>query len=504
MLGYYSANQQFSNAGLPLNGGYLYIYLPGTSTPQTTYTDSTGSTPNANPIQLNAYGRLANEIWVAQGNSAKVVLTDLALNVLDTKDWVPSISSVSQSSILSLFSDAGNASNGAGLSGFGQSLNYAIATIGGAVQSGMPSLWWAFTDAEIADVKSGAHTIDLTAKIQACLDAHPCWFVPAGSYKTTSALLFNDNNFLHGAGRATQFYPTQNGSFIAGKSVTPAAGTNIRRYNGGGQNFMVYGPGTGSANSIALDMRGCTMFKWFNLLLQNIATGVRHGNGYNSYYNEYHAVDISTVVSGYLNDTLGNENKVFGGRVSSPTTGTQDGDCSHNVYFGLAIEVFTTAHKTVAPQCQYIEYYSSRCENTPTSGTAYLIDATSAGTMIFGGEASGVSTIINDASGQAMVFRDANLTVRGGTPALGHYKESIVKDIASLGAGATRQETFTLTHYSPNDTISIKLPLSWPAGLIMGPCIDGGTNTIYVQLYNPTGAPIDPPSATFLFEIWKY
>lgn len=45
------------NNGLPLSAGCLYFYLPGTTTPKDTYTSSDQSTPNTNPVQLDAAGR---------------------------------------------------------------------------------------------------------------------------------------------------------------------------------------------------------------------------------------------------------------------------------------------------------------------------------------------------------------------------------------------------------------------------------------------------------------
>lgn len=58
------AKMQFLDAtGAPLVGGLLYTYAAGTTTPQATYTDSTGSTANTNPVVLDARGE-AN-IWLA-------------------------------------------------------------------------------------------------------------------------------------------------------------------------------------------------------------------------------------------------------------------------------------------------------------------------------------------------------------------------------------------------------------------------------------------------------
>lgn len=70
---------QFLDAnGAPLSGGSVYTYVPGTTTPATTYQDSAGSIPNANPIILDAAGRAL--IW---GNgSFRLVVQDALGNLI--------------------------------------------------------------------------------------------------------------------------------------------------------------------------------------------------------------------------------------------------------------------------------------------------------------------------------------------------------------------------------------------------------------------------------------
>lgn len=73
--------QGFSINGLPLAGGLLNTYAAGTSTPLATFTDSSGLTPNSNPIQLGSDGWPPSEIWLTTGVAYKFVLTDsLGLN----------------------------------------------------------------------------------------------------------------------------------------------------------------------------------------------------------------------------------------------------------------------------------------------------------------------------------------------------------------------------------------------------------------------------------------
>ena len=59
--------------GTPLVGGKVYSYAAGTTTPLATFTDSTGATPNENPVILDSRGE-AN-IWLGSA-SYKFRLTD--------------------------------------------------------------------------------------------------------------------------------------------------------------------------------------------------------------------------------------------------------------------------------------------------------------------------------------------------------------------------------------------------------------------------------------------
>jgi hypothetical protein len=60
------AAQFFTNNGVVLSGGKLYTYAAGTTTPQATYTSSSGSTNHTNPIILDSAGRVpGGEIWLS-------------------------------------------------------------------------------------------------------------------------------------------------------------------------------------------------------------------------------------------------------------------------------------------------------------------------------------------------------------------------------------------------------------------------------------------------------
>jgi len=71
------AAQFFTNTGSVLTGGKLYTYAAGTTTPQATYTTSSGNVARTNPIILDAAGRVPDggEIWILPV-SYKFVLKD--------------------------------------------------------------------------------------------------------------------------------------------------------------------------------------------------------------------------------------------------------------------------------------------------------------------------------------------------------------------------------------------------------------------------------------------
>ena len=99
--------QFFTTTGLPLNGGYIYTYQAGSTTPANTYTTSAGTIANTNPIQLGTDGRPPQEIWLTDGSTYKFVLTDSNNVVIQTYDnlygiigTTPSVSAVPAGGII--------------------------------------------------------------------------------------------------------------------------------------------------------------------------------------------------------------------------------------------------------------------------------------------------------------------------------------------------------------------------------------------------------------------
>ncbi len=73
--------------GQPAVGYQLFTYVAGTSIPQATYTDSTQTEQNTNPVVLNAYGYAS--VWLVSGQTYKLVLTDVAGNLVGSQDQIP-------------------------------------------------------------------------------------------------------------------------------------------------------------------------------------------------------------------------------------------------------------------------------------------------------------------------------------------------------------------------------------------------------------------------------
>lgn len=84
----------FDAEGVPLQGGKVYTYAAGTTTPKDTYTDQSGNTPNSNPVDLDNDGGAS--IWFdgaykidvkdADGDSLPGYPVD-NVNIYDLIDW---------------------------------------------------------------------------------------------------------------------------------------------------------------------------------------------------------------------------------------------------------------------------------------------------------------------------------------------------------------------------------------------------------------------------------
>lgn len=98
--------QYFTNLGIIAPGALINTYVGGSvNTPVTTYTDSTGTVANPNPMSANSAGRPAGgsgapvEFWAPSGTLLKLVVTDATgANQLVYLDNLPGINDISAQS----------------------------------------------------------------------------------------------------------------------------------------------------------------------------------------------------------------------------------------------------------------------------------------------------------------------------------------------------------------------------------------------------------------------
>jgi hypothetical protein len=102
--------QFFDNNGVILSGGLIYTYAAGTTTPQATYTSSTGNTAHTNPIVLDSAGRVpGGEIWLTMTLNYKFVLKTSAGVTIATFDNI--YGSGSTTAYLNNFTGTGSQTN---------------------------------------------------------------------------------------------------------------------------------------------------------------------------------------------------------------------------------------------------------------------------------------------------------------------------------------------------------------------------------------------------------
>lgn len=191
--------------GVPLSGGKVYTYEPGTTTDKASYTvpAATVGTENTQPVVLDSRGEA--DIYVI--GDCKIKVTDSLDNLIYTLDNVGDLRY------------ALAASSGSSLVGFLQAGTGAVAR---TVQA---------KERDIVSVKDfgavGDGTTDDTAAIQAAIDAHTNVYLPAATYKIASTLTITTNyTRLVGAGMGlTTLSYTGSANAIEAKSAGGVAPT---------------------------------------------------------------------------------------------------------------------------------------------------------------------------------------------------------------------------------------------------------------------------------------
>jgi hypothetical protein len=263
------AGAQFlDNNGVMLSGGLVYTYGAGTTTPLAAYTSNTGDTALANPIVLDASGRVpTGQIWLTYGQGYKFTIKTSTGTLIGTYDNIPS------AALPPLVNDAASiayeqgATVTAGNFIIGQT--YLITFIGstnfqsiGAV-SNTVGIYFTATGvgsgsgtAEISrsvEIKLqesisvtdfgavGNGIADDTAAIQAALSAasNRTLYFPKGDYKISSTINFGLTTSILGEGpQASRIIATQAGVAVQINAPVPSPGdTYSQRF----ENFGIVG-----------------------------------------------------------------------------------------------------------------------------------------------------------------------------------------------------------------------------------------------------------------------
>lgn len=202
--------QEFTDAGALMVGGRIYTYTSGTTTQKTAYTDAAGTVPftytsdglGGQFIALNARGELPAPMFLTSG------AYDICLKRADgTTVWTRQAVGASDSSATVLATFTAFVAQlltfvGSSLIGFIQSLTGSqVRTVQDKLRESV-SVFDFMTPTQIADVIAGTLLVDVTAAVQAAINA-TCGqtattvgqaggrlFFPAGKYLITSTLYF--------------------------------------------------------------------------------------------------------------------------------------------------------------------------------------------------------------------------------------------------------------------------------------------------------------------------
>ena len=265
----------YDNSGNLAVGGLLYTYAAGTTTPQATYTSSTGATPNANPIVLNSRGEC--QIWCDPLLNYKYVLTDALSNTLWTVDNVQGLN----------LSTALSAPTGSSLVGFQLSATGAAAQTIFTKASQTVSVTDFYANGVSGALVDPTGVIDSTLGIQAALNTGKSVYFPPGFYKISAALNPVGSQIIYGAGQNLTFIKasvaSQNGIALTNVSWVSIRDLTIQNtastptgsaiyVQGGGNNFI-------SSTTLQLFGKGLWSNSGSTLLVDNIYAYQNTGAG---------------------------------------------------------------------------------------------------------------------------------------------------------------------------------------------------------------------------------
>lgn len=235
-----AAAQFFDNSGNILSGGKIYTYAAGTTTPQTTYTSSSGSTAHTNPIILDSAGRVpGGEIWLTDPLSYKFTIQNSTNVLIVTLD---NIYGIANNSALLSYEALIASSAGSSYVGYLPAGTNAVAT---TVQAKLRQT------VNVTDFGAvGNNSTNDYGAIQAAINfvaiTGGVVLIPPGNYRVNSTLTISSNVMLMGTGPGACAINVGNNDI----SVLTVSGGTF----GGAQNLFLVGYQNAAATSIAVNV----------------------------------------------------------------------------------------------------------------------------------------------------------------------------------------------------------------------------------------------------------
>lgn len=241
----------------PIPGGTVYFYAAGTLTPQNVYADD-GTTSVGNVLTLDANG--ATDFRLGAGLSYKVDLKDST--GAGVAGWPrDNVQDIAGLAVMAADLASPATGKGASLVGYLAPFTGAVGTTQQQVNSERVSVFRWFTPAQIADVTSGAMTLDVSGAVSAAIAACKRLYFPPGKYRfnsgwtisgvngcviegATAALMTSGTSYLDN----TIFNFDNVGTGLDGLTITSFVGltmkniviSNHRAAGGGGKALYLY------------------------------------------------------------------------------------------------------------------------------------------------------------------------------------------------------------------------------------------------------------------------
>lgn len=283
----------FDGLGQPLAFGFLGTFQAGTLIPQATYKDSTQTTPNTNPIQLNFRGECA--LWLDPALIYKFTLTDVLGNNIPgyPVDNIPGGFGSGPLSVSLIPNPTntftlGNSThtwanvfvgpNGASvLDTVSGNIGYIQRTAAEILASVTPTAYF-YPEGDARRYNALTTAADNSASFNAALlvssNGGSAAFVPpsVAGYKHTSTLTAPSGSCMYGAGQASQLLPQSCDGITFGAQTGIAKSRFFR-------DFQILGSATGSNNGIIVNFTAAsgsivTGIEFDNLTIQNFGQGV--------------------------------------------------------------------------------------------------------------------------------------------------------------------------------------------------------------------------------------